>query len=98
MRDTSIKRSWLVLLALVALSVAYGYWRGLIPRYLEYVESSTSLQELRLEVQTAYGEEAQLQQRVSELRENRVEQEASIRRGQNLVRPGETVYRIKTAP
>ena len=83
---------------LIALSLAYGYGRGLLPRYFEYIESNASLQELRDAVEAARGEEARLQQRVTELRENQVEQEASIRRGQNLVRPGETVYRFETAP
>lgn len=97
MRTTSTRRFWLVLLVLVALSAAYTEWRGLVPRYIEYTESTADLKQLREQVEAARREEARLEQRVQDLKENRVEQEASIRRAKNLVRPGETVYRIETA-
>jgi cell division protein FtsB len=89
---------WLSLLILVGLLAGYARYRDVQGQYRKYLESGAEVQRLREELESRRAEEARLQRSVENLRSDPVEWEAAIRRNQGLVREGEKVFRIETAP
>lgn len=92
------KKYWLALALLVTLLFAYAHQRDLPGRRLEHQRSRQAVTELGRQLETLHEREGHLRQRVKRLDTDPVEMEAAIRRNKNLVRKGETVYRIELEP
>lgn len=95
MERRSIRWRWLALLLVAGLAGAYAVHRDLYGTYLEYRESDARVDALMDGHKTLEETRDALQRRVDLLGSDPVEIEASIRRGKNLVREGERVYRIE---
>jgi cell division protein FtsB len=73
----------------------YAYQRDLPGQYRDYQDSETHVDGLRERSQHVEAERSRLQERVENLGSDQVEMEASIRRNEGLVRPGEKVVRVE---
>ena len=82
-------------LAMVGLVWLYADQRGLEGTHGEHERSTQRLNALRDEAARLDGERAALQQRVEYLKSDPVEKEDAIRQRKNLVRPGETDFRVE---
>lgn len=85
---------WLALALVTALMVSYAQRRELFDRYIQYKESEQHVRQLQEQLNAMKQEEARLEQRVEALKQDPLAMEADFRPGKNLVREGETVYRI----
>ena len=88
---------WLALLVLLGLTALYVSQRDLEGLYLQYRQSGQQVEVLRQKANTLKEKEARLKERVNHLESDPIEMEAAIRQRKNLVRPGETVYRVELA-
>ena len=89
------KTYWLVFVLAAALMAAYVSHRDLAGRYSGYVRSKDNVHKAQKEVDNLTKSIRDSRQQVEGLDKDPVEQEAAIRHIKNLVRPGETVYRIQ---
>jgi cell division protein FtsB len=89
------KTYWLALILAVTLMAAYVSHRDLAGRYRSYMHSKDNVQKAQKEVDSLTKAISDSRQHVEGLDKDPVEQEAAIRHIKNLVRPGETVYRIQ---
>jgi cell division protein FtsB len=87
----------LALLALVGGLVYYVHERDLESLHVQYQQTGQQVEALRKQVENRKIEEKRLQQRARDLQSDPVEMEAAIRQRKNLVRKGETVYRVELA-
>jgi len=87
----------LALLVLLGLTALYVSQRDLEGLYLQYRQSGQQVEVLRQKANTLKEKEARLKERVNHLESDPIEMEAAIRQRKNLVRPGETVYRVELA-
>ncbi len=86
---------YLLALALtIGLTAAYVVHRDLPGQYKFYLRSTNYVQGLQSQLDALKQEEARLKTRTDGLNSDPVEMEADIRRDKNLVRPGETVFRV----
>ncbi|MFO7973942.1 MAG: hypothetical protein R6V12_04835 [Candidatus Hydrogenedentota bacterium] len=76
----------------------YAFHRDLVSLYTKYCESRAGVQHLREEVRNAQALEEDLARKVERLDHDVVEMEAAIRRNKELVREGETIYRVELPP
>ncbi len=83
------------MVVLAGLTAAYVHHRDLAGRYEEFKESEQRVQSLHEERRALETEYHGLEQRVQHLDGDPVELEATIRRNRNMVREGETIYRIE---
>lgn len=88
---------WLALLVLLGLTAVYVSQRDLEGLYLQYRQSGQQVEVLRQKADALNEKEARLKERVDHLESDPIEMEAAIRQRKNLVRPGETVYRVELA-
>ena len=88
----------LVLVIAVALAVCYAAGRNLSGRYAAHQAREVELQALRDKARELEQTLEKEQHRAQELGSNPLELEASIRRLNGNVRPGETVYRVELNP
>jgi cell division protein FtsB len=86
---------WLAVALLVALVLVYVHQRDFSSLRLDHRESRNMVDGLRLQVETLQEEEDRLRRRVEHLGTDPVEMEAAIRENKNLVRRGETIYRVE---
>lgn len=86
---------WLALVVLVGLLAAYVQRRDLYRLHGNYVESEDEVERLHTRLEVLNQEEAELDKRVDGLDSDPLEMEAAIRRSKNLVRQGETIYRVE---
>ena len=86
---------WLALIAMAGLLLLYAEHRGLSAKLTEYRDSEAQAEAKRVERDRAVGEVERLTRQVEQLDSDPVEVEASIRRSKNLVREGETIYRVE---
>jgi cell division protein FtsB len=84
----------LALMLTIGLTVAYVVHRDLQGRYDFYLRSTEYVQGLQAQLDALKQEEERLKTRTEGLDSDPVEMEADIRRDKNLVRPGETVFRV----
>lgn len=91
------RRALLFLLA-VALSVCYASARKISDRYTAHQEREKALESMREEARALEEALDKEKRRAQELGSNPLELEASIRRLNGNVRPGETVYRVELSP
>ena len=89
---------WLVLLLVAALTVLYVQRRDLPRRYMDYQKSAEELAQARQSCAELEGKIEASRQRAEHLGSDPTEIEAAIRRSKDLVREGETVFRIEKAP
>lgn len=90
-----------VLVVAIAIVTVLGYvaHRDLGGRYNAYQRSEMSVNAAKEQARILDEELQRLQQRVKDLdQKNPLEVEAAIRRIKQLVRDGETVYRLEEAP
>ncbi len=90
----SHKWYWLLLALLAAFLVVYVDKRGLHAHYQAWRASEASVEALRRDLGEAEARVNALEARVEDMNDDPVEQEAAMRRNKNLVREGETVYRV----
>ena len=86
---------WVALGAFLALVAGYVHWRDLPGRHRQYLQSGETVRGLSREADRLKQETEELRRRVEYLGSDPVELEAAIRRSENLVREGETIYRIE---
>lgn len=89
---------WLILLLVAALTVLYVQRRDLPRRYMDYQKSAEELAQARQLCAELDGKIEASRQRAEHLGSDPTEIEAAIRRSKDLVREGETVFRIEKAP
>ncbi len=92
------KLYWLTFALALALAAAYWAHRDLWGRYHAYQRSEESVRAAQQEADTLSKAIDGSRQQVEGLGKDPVEKEAALRRIKNLVRPGETVYRIEKTP
>lgn len=85
----------LALVAVAGLLALYAQRRDLYGLYLDYEASRARVGNLQAQVDALDGQVAALEKRVQHLNSNPLELEAAIRNGKNLIREGETVYRVE---
>ncbi len=85
---------WIALAATIAVSAIYVDKRGLRELYDSFEQSAHEVRLLEKELDRLKTEESGLRRRVEGLESDPVEMEAAIRQRKNLVRPGETVFRV----
>ncbi len=85
---------WLLLGAVVVLSLAYADRRDLIGLYHAFVESREEVHALEAQVDALEEEVASLEEEVTRLDDDPLEVEAASRQGKSLVRDGETVFHV----
>ncbi len=88
-------RYWLGLLALVGLTAAYVHHRDLAGQYEDFKHSEQRVRALQEERRALETERGSLERRVQHLHGDPVELEATIRQNRNMVREGETIFRIE---
>ena len=88
-------RYWLALVVLAGLTAAYVHHRDLAGRYEEFKQSEQRVRALHEERRALEAERGSLERRVQHLDGDPVELEATIRRNRNMVRDGETIFRIE---
>ena len=84
---------WSVVLLIVGVGV-YAGKRDLPQLHLEYRDVSTRVDRSVAQLESITAESKALQRRVDYLRSDPLEVEAAVRSEKNLLREGETVYRI----
>ncbi len=89
---------WLTLIAVAGLVLAYACHRNLYQRCQDYLKNEVEVQAKRRECETMEERIQASRQRVESLGSDPLEIEADIRRNNNLVREGETIYRIEMVP
>jgi len=89
---------WLILLLVAALTALYVQRRDLPQRYMDYQKSAEELAQARQSCAELEGKIEASRQRAEHLGSDPTEIEAAIRRSKDLVRKGETVFRIEKAP
>jgi len=89
---------WLILLLAVALTVYYVQRRDLVHRYYEYQKNARELSQAENTKADLEQKLAESRQRAEHLDNDPTEIEAAIRRNKDLVREGETVFRIEKRP
>jgi cell division protein FtsB len=85
---------WIALLLLAMGAYFYADQRGFNQRIDEARRSHEQVEELRGELRAAEAAVARLEDRVEYLHGDPVEMEAAVRRNKNLVREGETLFRV----
>jgi len=95
--DFGSKLYWLSLALLLGGAAAYVYYANLDGLWAAHQQSERHVQALRHELTGLEQREDGLRRRVEHLESDPVEMEAAIRQRKNLVRPGETVYRVELA-
>jgi len=88
----------LLVVVMVGLVLVYAFHRDVVSLYAKYCESRTGVQHLRDSLRDAQTLEKDLSRRVQRLDHDAVEKEAAIRRNKELVREGETIYRVELPP
>lgn len=83
---------------MVGIVAGYAYHRDFASLYTKYCESRANVQQLRESVRRAQALEEELARKVDRLGHDVVEMEAAIRRNKELVREGETIYRVELPP
>ena len=91
-------RYWIALVAVVGLLAGYAYHRDLLGAWKKLENSDGETQQLREQEAGLKAQRDSLKATVEGLSSDPVEVEASVRRNKNLVREGETVYRIELPP
>ena len=86
---------WLTLAVFIGLAGYYGYVVRLDHMYTEYRQSANEVQALREQSETLSEEADRLDRRVKDMKHDPIEMEAAIRQRRNLVRPGETIYKVE---
>ena len=89
------KAYWCALIASAALTTLYAMRQDLADLHAGYVESGARVERLAEDREALVQERERLDRRVRHLGSDPVELEASIRESRNLVREGETIYRIE---
>ena len=89
---------WLILLLVAALTAFYVQRRDLPRRYMEYQKSAGDLAQAQQSCAELEDKIEASRQRAEHLGNDPTEIEAAIRRSKDLVREGETVFRIEKAP
>lgn len=89
---------WLVLLLAAAVTLLYAERRDLYGRYLAHVRSVQEFREADHQRSELEHDIEASGLRIQYLGTDPVEIEAAVRRNKNLVREGETVFRIEKAP
>ena len=88
----------LLVIAMVGMVAAYAFHRDFLSLYYDYRGREAEVQALREQVRGAQVLEKELSRRVDDLDDDNVEMEASIRRNKDMVREGETIYRVELPP
>ena len=86
---------WLTLAVFIGLAGYYGYTVRLDHLYTEYRQSANEVQALHEQSESLTQEADRLERRVEDMKHDPIEMEAAIRQRRNLVRPGETVYKVE---
>lgn len=89
---------WLILLLAVALTIYYVQRRDLVHRYFEYQKNARELSQAEQSCADLEEKLSESRERARYLDSDPTEIEAAIRRNKDLVREGETVFRIEKAP
>jgi len=89
---------WLTLLVVAGLVLAYAAHRNLYPRSQEHLDNRNAIRAKQRECEALEQKIQAAQRHVESLGNDPLEIEADIRRSKNLVRNGETIYRIKAIP
>jgi cell division protein FtsB len=89
---------WLILLLVAALTALYVQRRDLPGRYMDHQKSAAELTQARQSCAELEGKLEASRQRADHLGSDPTEIEGAIRRSKDLVREGETVFRIEKAP
>ena len=88
----------LLIVAVAGLMAAYAFHRDFFALYEHYCERGAEVQASREELRAAKALEEELARKVEQLGGDPVEMEAAIRRNKNLIREGETIYRVELPP
>lgn len=86
---------WVLVVLAVVLTVLYAEHRSLIGRYLEYHAGIRQVQQAEQDLLRLDQEVAAFSERVKHLGSDPFELEAAGRSSKDLVRDGETIYRIQ---
>ena len=89
---------WLILLLVVVLTALYVQRHNLVDRYASYKQGVEQVREAEQQCTALKAAIDASRQRVEHLGNDPLEIEAAIRRGKDLVRSGETVFRIQVLP
>lgn len=89
---------WLALVAMCGLVALYVAGRDLFGFYTGYRQGEREMRELSEQADALAEEKARLQQRIEHIGNDPVEMEAIVRQNKDLVRAGETIYRIELEP
>ncbi|GEM_PF-843164 len=98
MSQQTRNRYMMVVVAVTGIVCAYAFHRDLLSLYNKYCEREAAVQRLRQSVREAQALEDDLSRRVDGLDHDAVEMEAAIRRNKELIREGETIYRVELPP
>ncbi len=88
----------LLVLAMTGMVAVYALHRDFVGLYHDYRQREAETQALRDRVRGAEAQARELAHKVERLDNDAVEMEAAIRRNKNLVREGETIYRVELPP
>ncbi len=95
MAQTNKRWYWLTLMAMLLVLAAYAYKRDLVGQYWSYRDSEIELDKLEQSYDSLEQEKQEKTGRVERLDDDPIEIEATVRQTKDLVREGETVYRIE---
>jgi len=98
MSQQARNRYMILVVAVAGMVIAYAFHRDLFALYQSYRERGAEVQASRDELREAQILEEELSRKVEHLDGDAVEMEAAIRRNKNLVREGETIYRVELPP
>ena len=98
MSQQARNRYMLLVLVMTGMVAVYALHRDFVGLYQDYREREAEIQALRDRVRGAETQAGNLAHKVEQLDNDAVEMEAAIRRNKNLVREGETIYRVELPP
>ena len=85
---------WFALVLMAILVISYLQRRDFPGLHQSYLDSEIEIGRLRVQLESLRDQEQRLGKQVMNLDSDPLELEAAIRKGKNLVREGETIYRV----
>jgi len=98
MRTKLIVRYVVILSLIIAATVFYASQRNFLDRYVQHEQREQQIRAIQQQCQDLERQIEASHQRIIYLKTDPAELEDVIRRTENRVRPGETVYRLEKAP
>lgn len=89
---------WLIVLLVIGLTALYANRHDLYAQYHKHLEGQAAVSEAQTQCAALEAQIDEARRLVKHLNSDPLEIEDAIRRNKNLVREGETIYRIQPAP